>query len=73
MAMQNRVPSRFPIGTHYILEGEPAANGGVRVTSRYVLMPNGTLYDVAVPRKRTRKSAPAARKRSACIRSARQQ
>jgi hypothetical protein len=70
MTMQNRLPARFPVGTHYILEGEPAGNGGVQITSRYVLMPNGMRYDVAL-RQRTRKPSKAALKRSPCIRSAR--
>jgi hypothetical protein len=72
MNKQRRLPTHFPIGTHYILEGEPASNGEVRITSRYVLMPDGVRYNLMSPHKRMRKPA-AARKASpgGCIRSLR--
>jgi hypothetical protein len=46
MARKPRFPSRFPVGTHYILEGEPGDGGKLRIISRYLLMPNGVRYDL---------------------------
>ncbi len=57
MAMRTRLPSRFPVGTHYIVEGEPAASGRLRIVARYVIMPNGKRYDLMTPPKRARKPA----------------
>jgi len=47
MAMQQpRLPVRFPVGTHYIVEGEPAKGGKLRIVSRYLVMPSGARYDL---------------------------
>ena len=46
--MTIQLPARIPDGTRYILEGEPAANGGLHVTSRYLLLPSGQRYDLGV-------------------------
>jgi len=46
MAMQPRLPSRFPVGTRYIVEGEPAKGGKLRIVSRYLVMPSGMRYDL---------------------------
>ena len=56
MAMQQpRLPARFPVGTRYIVEGEPAKGGKLRIVSRYVVMPNGRRYDLMTPAERARK------------------
>jgi hypothetical protein len=60
--MQMRLPSRFPVGTHYIVEGEPGNGGQMRIVSRYVVMPSGVRYDLMTPAKRVRKRADLARK-----------
>jgi hypothetical protein len=62
MAMQVRLPSRFPVGTHYIVEGKPGKGGQMRIVSRYVVMPSGVRYDLTTPTKRVRKRADLARK-----------
>jgi hypothetical protein len=62
MGTQIRLPSRFPVGTHYIVEGEPAKGGRMRIVSRYVIMPSGVRYDLMTPTKRVRKRADLARK-----------
>jgi hypothetical protein len=49
MALQSRLPSRFPVGTRYIVEGEPAQGGKLRIVSRYVVMPSGVRYDLTPP------------------------
>jgi hypothetical protein len=46
MAMQPRLPARFPVGTRYIVEGEPAKGGKLRIVSRYLVMPSGVRYDL---------------------------
>jgi hypothetical protein len=43
---QSRLPARFPVGTHYIVEGEPAKGGKLRIVSRYLVMPSGERYDL---------------------------
>jgi hypothetical protein len=46
MAMQPRLPARFPVGTRYVVEGEPAKGGKLRIVSRYLVMPSGVRYDL---------------------------
>jgi hypothetical protein len=67
MALQPRLPSRFPVGIRYILEGEPGTGGKLRIVSRYVVMPNGRRYDLMTPAERARNPADRARKRRARI------
>src|SRR3979409_1223255 len=56
MALQQpRLPARFPVGTHYIVEGEPAKGGKLRIVSRYVVMPSGARYDLMTPTAQVRK------------------
>ena len=61
MATQPRLPSRFPVGTRYIVEGQPGKGGQLQIVSRYVVMPSGTRYDL-MPVQRARKPADLARK-----------
>ncbi len=42
MARPSRLPSRFPVGTHYVVEGVPGKDGELLITARYVVLPNGT-------------------------------
>ena len=62
MATQPRLPSRFPVGTRYIVEGEPGKGGQLRIVSRYVVMPSGVRYDLMTPVERARKPADLIRK-----------
>ena len=41
-----RVPSRLPAGTKFVVEGEDAAGGGVRIVARYLLYPDGRRLDL---------------------------
>jgi hypothetical protein len=68
MAPQPPLPSRFPVGTHYIIEGEPRKGGQPRIVSRYVVMPSGIRYDLMTPAEPVRKrgSALSERKRPHC-------
>lgn len=72
MALQQpRLPARFPVGTHYIVEGEPAKGGKLRIVSRYLVMPSGVRYDLtstsepARKRDLVRKSRPRTKQRRA--------
>jgi hypothetical protein len=47
MAGGTRLPDRFPVGTRYIVEGVPDKDGELTITSRYVVLPNGT--EVTLP------------------------
>ena len=43
----SRLPKRFPVGTTYVVEGRTGQNGGLRVFSRYVVLPSGARINVA--------------------------
>jgi hypothetical protein len=38
----SRLPSRFPVGTKFVIEGRPRGEGQVQVFSRYLEFPDGT-------------------------------
>jgi hypothetical protein len=40
----NRLPSRFPIGTKFVIEGRRGGEGQVQVYSRYLEFPDGTFF-----------------------------
>jgi hypothetical protein len=42
MTATTRLPSRLPVGTKFVVEGEDAADGGVRIVARYLVYPDGT-------------------------------
>jgi hypothetical protein len=41
-----RLPGRFPAGTKFVVEGEDAAGGRVRIVARYLVYPDGTQVDL---------------------------
>jgi hypothetical protein len=43
---RTRLPKRFPVGTKFVVEGRAAGSDGMRVVSRYVLLPNGRRVDL---------------------------
>jgi hypothetical protein len=60
-----RLPSRFPVGTKFVIEGRRASEGQVRVYSRYIEFPDGTFLRLPVrpaSRPLKRKSTPAGRR-----------
>jgi hypothetical protein len=65
MIVATQIPSRFPVGTHYIVEGEPRKGGQPRIVSRYVVMPSGVRYDLMTPANRVRTPADLVRKSGA--------
>ncbi len=38
------LPSRFPVGTRFVVEGRAGKRGTVKVTQRCLIMPDGTQY-----------------------------
>lgn len=66
----SRLPSRFPVGTKFVIEGRPAKSGKPQVFSRFIEFPDGTklrlpkrtLPKLANPQKAPQKSAPAGRR-----------
>jgi predicted component of type VI protein secretion system len=50
----SRLPSRFPVGTRFVIEGKPDKTGKLKVSSRYVILPNGTQFDLMAKEKRPR-------------------
>jgi hypothetical protein len=48
MRKPKTLPSRFPIGTKFVIEGRPAGAGEVQVFKRYIEFPDGTM--VRLPR-----------------------
>jgi len=52
-----RLPSRFPIGTKFVIEGKRGREGQVQVFSRYLEFPDGTFFPLPV--RPTKRKAPA--------------
>jgi hypothetical protein len=53
----DRLPSRFPVGTRYVVEGRGRGNGELRIHLRYLEFPDGRHFDlladpVRAPRRR---------------------
>ena len=55
----DRLPSRFPVGTKFVIEGRSGGEGQMQVFKRYIELPNGIFF--ALPaRSVQRKSSPRA-------------
>ena len=52
-----RLPSRFPVGTKFVIEGKRGGEGQVQVFSRYLEFPDGTFFPLPV-RPRNAKGGP---------------
>jgi hypothetical protein len=46
MSAAPRLPSRFPAGTKFVIEGEDAPQGALRIVKRYLVYPDGTRIDL---------------------------
>lgn len=57
----SRLPSRFPVGTKFVIEGKRGGEGQVQIFSRYLEFPDGTFLPLP-KRPGKRKSAPATRR-----------
>jgi hypothetical protein len=54
----SRLPSRFPVGTKFVIESRPARAGQPQVYSRHLEFPDGTFFPLpsrTVPRTALRK------------------
>lgn len=56
-----RLPSRFPVGTKFVIEGRRGSEGQLQVFSRHIEFPDGTFIPLPA-RPAKRKSAPSARR-----------
>jgi len=43
-----RLPSRFPVGTKFVIEGKRGREGQVQVFNRYLEFPDGTFFPLPV-------------------------
>jgi hypothetical protein len=48
MASRLSLPSRFPVGTKFVIEGRPRGEGQVQVFKRYLEFPDGTFIRLPV-------------------------
>jgi hypothetical protein len=46
----DRLPSRFPVGTRYVVEGRGGPQGRLRIQSRYLEFPDGRRVELPVGR-----------------------
>jgi hypothetical protein len=60
----DRLPSRFPVGTRYVIEGRGGGDGRLRVHVRYLEFPDGRHVDLPVDlAERTREQTRSRRRR----------
>lgn len=67
-ARSRGLPSRFPVGTKFVIEGRPQGEGQVQVYRRYLELPDGTRIRLPLrpgKRKPAHRSASASRRRTA--------
>jgi hypothetical protein len=59
-----RLPSRFPVGTKFVIEGKRRGEGQVQVFSRYLEFPDGTFLPLPARPTAQKGAAPRRRQRS---------
>jgi hypothetical protein len=60
-SLVDRLPSRFPVGTRYVIEGRGGAQGRLRIHLRYLEFPDGRHVELPVDvaaRTRSRRRRP---------------
>jgi hypothetical protein len=60
-SLVDRLPSRFPVGTRYVIEGRGGAQGRLRIHLRYLEFPDGRHLELPVDvaaRTRSRRRRP---------------
>ena len=62
MAYHSELPSRFPVGTKFVIEGRRAGEGQVQIFSRYLEFPDGTFFPLP-PQPQQRKKVPSGNSR----------
>ena len=58
-----RLPSRFPVGTRYVIEGRGGDKGRLRVHSRFIAFPDGRKVDLPADLAERGVARPAMRRR----------
>ena len=58
------LPSRFPVGTKFVIEGKPRGEGQVQVFKRYLEFPDGTFLRLPAHTTGARKPARKASRKS---------
>ena len=54
-SLVDRLPSRFPVGTRYVIEGRGGGEGRLRIHLRYLEFPDGRQVELPIdPAERTR-------------------
>lgn len=62
----DRLPSRFPVGTRYVVEGHGGGQGRLRIRLRYLEFPDGRQVELPVDRaERARSRRRPSRRRAA--------
>lgn len=64
MRRSTRLPSEFPVGTKFVIEGRPAGDGQVQVFRRYIEFPDGRYLRLPARPDKHEAAAPAPRKRA---------
>ena len=59
----NRLPSRFPVGTKFVIEGNRRGEGQLQVFSRYLEFPDGTFLPLPARPAEQKPVAPVRRSR----------
>lgn len=57
-----RLPSRFPVGTKFVIEGKRAGEGQVHVFNRYLEFPDGRFFPLPARPAKQQKSPLAGRR-----------
>ncbi len=63
MAYGSELPTRFPVGTKFVIEGRRGGEGQVQVFSRYLEFPDGTFFPLPAQPPRPPQRKPVARRR----------
>jgi hypothetical protein len=57
MRKAKTLPSRFPVGTKFVIEGRPAGDGEVQVFKRYIEFPDGRYLQLPARPEKPRSNA----------------
>ena len=63
----SQLPERFPVGTHYVIEGRPGKAGRLQIVSRRIILPDGQAFDLkdgTATHRRARRASPSTRRRA---------
>lgn len=63
MASPSKLPSRFPVGTKFVIEGRRRGAGEMQIFSRYLEFPDGSLIRLPVQPPQPARRRPRGRRR----------